>query len=101
MLIYNTTYHLEEEVEDNFLIWLKEVHIPEIEKQDSLRNPKICKILSHSEEGQATYALQWEVESPAELHRWHMKYGSFAKEQVDKIFKQKVLYFDTLMRVVE
>ena len=101
MLIYNTTFHLVDEVEDNFIIWLKEVHIPEVQKQAVLRNPRICKILSHTEPGESTYALQWEVDSAAELHRWQMDQGSFAKDQVLKIFKEKVLGFETLMRVVE
>ncbi len=101
MLIYNTTFHLHQDVEENFLIWLKEVHIPEVEKEDVLRNPRICKILSHAEPGESTYALQWEVDSPAELHRWQMSQGSFAKDQVQKIFNEKVLGFETLMRIVE
>ena len=32
MLIYNTTYQVEEEQEDNFLIWIKEFYLPEVEK---------------------------------------------------------------------
>ncbi len=100
MLIYNTTYHLEADLEDNFLIWLKEVHIPEVENQKALRNPRICKILSTQEDGQVSYALQWEVEDSTTLHRWHIKHGTFAKDQIRKIFNDKVLGFDTLMRKV-
>ncbi len=32
MLIYNTTYQVEEGQEDNFLIWIKEFYLPEVEK---------------------------------------------------------------------
>ncbi|EGJ71513.1 hypothetical protein Bcop_1314 [Bacteroides coprosuis DSM 18011] len=101
MLIYNTTYHVEEEVESNFLIWIKESFIPEVLKQDILKNPRICKILSHSEPGHSNFALQWEVDSPKALHQHQMQYGTFAQDEVNKIFKEKVLSFDTLMRVVE
>ena len=100
MLIYNTTYHVDIAEEDNFLIWVKEVFIPEVIKQNVLQTPRLCKILSHSEPGQVNYALQWEVESAAVLHKWHMEYGDYAKEEVTKIFKEKVLSFDTLMRVI-
>lgn len=100
MLIYNTTYHLEEEVEENFIIWLKEVLIPEVEQQEALRNPRICKILTAQEDGQVSYSLQWEVENSTILHRWHIKHGTHAKDQIKKIFQEKVLGFDTLMKKV-
>lgn len=98
MIIYNTTYHVEQEQEDNFIIWIKEVFIPEALKQGVLRNPRLCKILSHVEPGHSNFALQWEVESAAVLHKWHMEHAGFAAEEVAKIFKEQVLSFDTLMR---
>ena len=100
MLIYNTTYHVDIAEEDNFLIWVKEVFIPEVIQQEVLQNPRICKILSHSQPDQVNYALQWEVESAALLHKWHLEYGDYAKKEVTKIFKVKVLSFDTLMKVI-
>lgn len=101
MIIYNTTYHVDEEVEDNFIIWIKEVFIPSVLAQNVLRNPRLHKILSHTESGQTNYALQWEVESPAILHKWHIEYAGFPAKELAKIFENKVLSFDTLMRVVE
>lgn len=34
MLIYNTTYHVEEGEDKNFLIWMQEHYLPEVEKND-------------------------------------------------------------------
>ena len=101
MIIYNTTYHVDLTVEDNFVIWIKEVFIPSVLKQEVLKNPRFHKILSHVEPGQTNYALQWEVDSPATLHKWHMEHASFPATELAKIFDDKVLSFDTLMRVVE
>ena len=47
MLIYNTTFQVDDEVHDNFLIWIKESYIPEVEKHGALRAPRICRVLSH------------------------------------------------------
>lgn len=100
MLLYNTTYHVEEEVEKNFLIWLNEAYCVEVEKSGILRNPRLCRILSHREEGSASYSLQWEVESSAELHRWHVQQGVKLHEQLLAIFKDKVVGIPTLMEVI-
>lgn len=42
MLIYNTTFHVEINDARNFVIWLNEYYIPEVEKSGELRNPRIC-----------------------------------------------------------
>ena len=104
MLIYNTTFQVDDEVHDNFLIWIKESYIPEVEKHGALRAPRICRvfcrILSHREEGSA-YSLQWEVESSGLLHRWHLEQGVRLNDELTKIFKDKVIGFPTLMEVIE
>lgn len=100
MLIYNTTYHVADEVHEHFLIWLKEYYIPEIEKEGSLRTPRVCRILSHRDDG-SSYSVQWEVENSAMLHRWHQSQGVKINDELVKAFKDKVVGFPTLMEVVE
>ena len=50
MLIYNTTYHVEEGQEKYFLTWMQEFYLPEVEKHGALYAPRIARILSHIEE---------------------------------------------------
>ena len=100
MLIYNTTFQVDDDVHDNFMIWIKESYIPEVQKHGALKAPRICRILSHREEGSA-YSLQWEVESSGLLHRWHLEQGVRLNDELVKIFKDKVIGFPTLMEVIE
>ena len=71
MLIYNTTYHVEEGQEKYFLTWMQEFYLPEVEKHGALYAPRIARILSHIEEGSVCYSVQFEVENSAKLHHWH------------------------------
>lgn len=100
MLIYNTTFQVDDEVNDNFLIWVKESYIPEIEKHGVLRMPRLCRVLSHRDDG-SSYSLQWEVDDSAALHRWHREQGAVLNEELKKIFKDKVVGFPTLLEVME
>ncbi|MDY4250168.1 DUF4286 family protein [Bacteroides pyogenes] len=100
MLIYNTTFQVEDDAHDNFLIWIKESYIPEIEAHGVLKSPRLCRILSHRDEG-SSYSLQWEVENSGLLHRWHFEQGARLNGELTKIFKDKVIGFPTLMEVVE
>lgn len=99
MLIYNTTYQVDDDINENFLIWIRECYIPEIEKNGILKNPRICRVLSHREDG-TSYTVQWEVESSSLLHRWHMEQGMKLNDEMMKIFKDKVVGFPTLMEVI-
>lgn len=71
MLIYNTTYQVDMEDARNFVIWLTECYMPEVEKNGKLNNPRLTQILSHQEADSECFSLQWEVEDTATLHRWH------------------------------
>lgn len=100
MLIYNTTFQVDDEVNDNFLIWIKESYMPEIEKHGALKKPRLCRVLSHRDDG-SSYSLQWEVDDSAALHRWHLEQGAKLNEELKKIFKDKVVGFPTLLEVME
>ena len=100
MLIYNTSYHVEEEQEKYFLIWIREVYLPEVEKHGALTSPRVTRILSHIEEGSTCFSVQFEVADSATLHRWHREQGVALNEELTKIFKDKVVGFPTLMEVV-
>ena len=95
MLIFNTTYQADDEVANNFAIWIKECFIPEVEKTGDLKKPRLCKILSHRDEG-VSFSLQWEVEDSTKLHRWHMEQGIKLNEELINVFKDKVVGSDCL-----
>ena len=100
MLIYNTTFQVEMGDARNFVIWLNEYYIPEVENLGELKNPRILRILSHKEQDSECFSLQWEVEDSAALHRWHVKQGATLNAEMMKVFKDKVIGFPTLMEVI-
>lgn len=101
MLIYNTTYHVEEGDEKNFLIWMQEYYLPEVEKKGMLHTPRILRILSHIEKGSVCFSVQFEVGDSALLHRWHREQGTELNGELQRTFKDKVIGFPTLMEVME
>ena len=101
MLIYNTTYQVDMDDARNFVIWLTECYIPEVEKNGKLKNARLTQILSHQEADSECFSLQWEVEDTATLHHWHTEQGMAMNEEMMKIFKDKVVGFPTLMEVIK
>lgn len=100
MLIYNTTYQVEEGQEKLFLVWMQEYYFPEVEKTGLLQAPRILQVLSHREEGSTCYSVQFEVEDSAKLHHWHKEQGVKLNEELLNVFNDKVVGFPTLMEVI-
>ena len=101
MLIYNTTYQVDINDARNFVIWLTECYIPEVEKNGKLNNARLTQILSHQDPDSECFSLQREVEDSATLHRWHTEQGMALNEEMMKIFKDKIVGFPTLMEVIK
>ena len=100
MLIYNTTFHVEMDDARNFVIWLNECYIPEVEKTGDLKNPRIMRVLSHQEQDSECFSLQWEVENSTVLHHWHVNQGARLNDEMMKLFKDKVIGIPTLLEVI-
>ena len=100
MLVYNTTYHVGNADARNFVIWINECYIPKVLDHGTLKNPRLSRVLSHREQDSECFALQWEVESMAEMHHWHTEQGEGLNDELLKIFKEKVIAFSTLMEVL-
>lgn len=106
MIVYNTTYHVDEADEELFLNWIHEYFIPEVNKDGTLKNPRVLKVLGHhhddDEDGHCmSYAVQLEAEDTATLHRWYQKQGVTLNRELFLVFRQRVLGFPTMMEVVE
>ena len=100
MLIYNTTFQVEAQDAQNFVIFLHEVYVPAATESGELKNPRLSRILSHKDEASECFSLQFELESSATLHKWHTATGAKLNDELVKTFKDKVVGFPTLMDVV-
>lgn len=101
MLVYNTTYQMATEDARNFIIWINECYIPQVEANGRLKNPRLLHILSHKDQNSECFSLQWETENSAVLHKWHTEQGQALNSELCKVFKDKVVGFPTLMEVIK
>lgn len=101
MLIYNTTFQTDAEDAKNLVVYLHEKYIPEAMKSGVMRNARMCRILSHHDDGSECFSVQMEVEDMAQLHKWYSSDGAALNSEMLKLFKNKVVGFPTMMEVIE
>lgn len=101
MLVFNTTYQVDLNDARNFVIFIHEQYIPTTLAQGMLKNGRLCRILSHKDPDSECFSLQFEVESSADLHHWHVKVGQQLEKNIQQLFDGRVVGFSTMMEVIE
>jgi hypothetical protein len=58
MVLYNVTVSIDDDVHEEWLSWMKEVHIPEVMATGKFTENRICRILGFEEAG-ISYSIQY------------------------------------------
>jgi len=101
MIIYNVTVNVEEEIHADWIVWMKEVHIPAVMNTGVFIENKICKVLSTTEDETGhTYAVQYTCLSMEDLENYQQNHAPrLQKEHLDR-YQGKFVAFRTLLEVV-
>lgn len=100
MLIFNTTFHLDDSIHNECVSYLKEIYIPRSLVDGLLEQPSLARIESRHEEGGVSYALQFKTKDMDALNKWAAKVGSLIQKGLTDKFGNKVSGFSTLMEEI-
>jgi hypothetical protein len=99
MIIYNVTVNIENDVCEEWLHWMKTIHIPDVMATGYFLENKICKVLVDEEQG-TTFSIQYTAASMKELEEYQRLHAPrLQKEHADKYAKKSVA-FRTLLEIL-
>ncbi len=99
MIIYNVTINIENDIETQWLDWMKQTHIPEMLATGKFVKALMTKVLVEEEMGGVTYSVQYTAPSKALLEAYY-------KEDADRLraasqpFEGKFVAFRTELEIV-
>lgn len=100
MIIYNVTVNINHDVHDEWLQWMKEVHIPDVLNTGMFVESKMLRLLGDDDSGGTTYAIQYTLNTMQDYERYQKEFApSLQKEVADK-YKDKFVAFRTLLETV-
>lgn len=99
MLIYNVTINIEESVEKEWLIWMQEVHIPEVIATGKFEKALMTKVRAEEEMGGVTYSVQYGCPSQQHLDAYYAEDQARLQAASNK-FAGKFVAFRTELEVV-
>jgi Domain of unknown function (DUF4286) len=100
MILYNVTINIDEDVHDEWLQWMKEVHVPDVMRTGLFIENKICRLLSTEEQG-VTYSFQYLCKSMNEYTSYQSTHAPKLQEDVKKKYAGKFVAFRSLLEVLE
>lgn len=101
MIVYNTTYHVDDEVLQDFIDYIKNVHVKAVVSTNLLTHPQFSLVHAQHEENGTSYALQFHVENLEILEDWFIKHGQDLQANLNNKFGSKVCGFMTLLEQID
>ena len=91
MVLYNVTVNIDEDVEQDWIFWMKNTHIPDVMQTGYFVEYRIMKMLSESpDETGKTYAIQYLAEKLGDLE-------TYLEKAAPKLQKESIIRYGTKM----
>ena len=99
MIIYNVTVNIDNELADEWLQWMKEVHVPEVMRTGMFITNSIYKILADEDSGGKSFSVQYACEDMQKYEEYREKYAAALQADHAKKYKDRFVAFRTLLEL--
>ncbi len=100
MILYNVTVKIDPDVHDEWLQWMKEVHIPEVMGTGLFLDNRLAKVLLQDEADGITYSFQYTCTDMATLQKYMGLHAPYLQKAHTDRYKDKFVAFRTLLEVL-
>jgi hypothetical protein len=97
MIIYNVTVNIDNDVLDDWLHWMKTVHVPDVVATGCFTDGNIFKIMVDEQQG-TSYSIQYKAKSMDDVNRYLETFAPSLREQHTARYKDKFVAFRTLLQ---
>ena len=99
MILYNVTINVDLEVHDEWLEWMKEVHIPDVMATGLFEESKIFRIHTGEDE-ENTYSIQYFCKSIDDYETYQKEHAPRLQQEHSEKYKDKFTAFRTILEEV-
>ena len=100
MLLYNVTVGIDKEVEEEWLLYMKEKHVPDVLKTGMFVSSKMYKVLHDQEDGSVSYSVQYFAKSIEQINQYLEVFAPVLIAEHKKKFANRHVTFMTLLEEI-
>jgi hypothetical protein len=101
MFIYNVTIKVKAQIQQEWLAWLQDVHIPEVLETGCFYDATILQLLDVDDTEGPTYAVQYNAESKAAYNQYMEKYAAELRQKSYDKWGDAFIAFRSFMQIVQ
>jgi len=99
MIVYNVTVKVDLDVHDDWLKWMKGVHIPDVMKTGKFLKNGLYRLLIDEADG-VTYSVQYQCNSIGELNLYQQEDAPRLQQEHNQRYANKYVAFRSLLEEV-
>ncbi len=100
MYIYNVTTNVDESIQNEWMEWMQNTHIPSVLKTGKFTEAKICRVMINEEMGGTTFSVQFTAESIDAINSFTKNEGIQIENEAFIKFGEKQLSFRTNLELI-
>lgn len=100
MILYNVTIKIDQDVEREWLQWMRKVHIPEVMQTGCFLDNSIFRLKFPPEDEGVTYAIQYHCKDLKTLDLYHSRYAAELQRAHTEKFLNRFVSFRTILEQV-
>lgn len=100
MIIYNVTVNIDDDVHEDWVTWMRDVHIPEVMATGYFLENRFAQVLVEEQQG-TTYSIQYLCKNHLDLEEYQRDHAPRLQADHTSRYEGKFVAFRTLLKVVE
>ncbi len=100
MFIYNVTVNISEDIQNEWVQWMREKHIPDVMRTGCFIDSQMVKVLYVEDEGH-TYSIQYKFLEMPDIERYQKEFAPALQAEHTAKFNGKYAAFRTLLQVID
>lgn len=97
MIIYNVTVGVDKSIEQEWVSWMKSVHIPNVMRTGMFVSQRMLKVLTHEDPHSASFAIQYSASSMELLQQYLDVHAPALRKEVQDKFGDKQVAYRTIL----
>jgi len=99
MILYNVTTSLDPEIAEDWVVYMRDTHMPEVMATGFFLKSQLCRLLNEEDDG-ITYAAQYYCVSLDQLETYQEVAAPALRQEIEKQFGGRYASFRTMLEVV-
>lgn len=100
MVLYSVTVNVGDDIHEDWIQWMREVHVPEVMNTGCFAMHKIMRLKEPKQDGH-TYSFQYYCESPEKLNEYQTLHAPALRADVENRYANKFVAFRTILDIIE